>query len=132
MAREQLLVFLGGTRTLCMAGWALPRSYMPQPWCIITPLPHLGAGVPTQLLESAGHLQILQEGQVLRIKPAAVPDSGHYTCVATNPLGADNKDFSVHVQGEPWASWGRGCPGERGPYGGPPWDQGGKGGVCAV
>lgn len=124
--------FWGGTHTVCMAGWALPRSYMPQPWCIITPLPHLGAGVPTQLLESAGHLQILQEGQVLRIKPAAVPDSGHYTCVATNPLGADNKDFSVHVQGEPWASWGRGCPGERGPYGGPPWDQGGKGGVCAV
>ncbi|XP_068513036.1 hemicentin-2 isoform X2 [Anas acuta] len=54
-----------------------------------------------QLLESAGHLQILQEGQVLQIKPAGVPDSGHYTCVATNPLGADDKDFSVHVQVPP-------------------------------
>ncbi|KAM9176553.1 hemicentin-2 [Mergus octosetaceus] len=54
-----------------------------------------------QLLESAGHLQILQEGQVLRIKPAGVPDSGHYTCVATNPLGTDDKDFSVHVQVPP-------------------------------
>ncbi|KAI6075993.1 Hemicentin-2 [Aix galericulata] len=93
--------FFGDTHTLCMAGWALPRSYMPQPWCIITPLPHLGAGVPMQLLESTGHLQILQEGQVLRIKPAGVPDSGHYTCVATNPLGADNKDFSLHVQVPP-------------------------------
>ncbi|XP_050570610.1 hemicentin-2 [Cygnus atratus] len=54
-----------------------------------------------QLLESAGHLRILHEGQVLQIKPAGVPDSGHYTCVATNPLGADDKDFSVHVQVPP-------------------------------
>ncbi|XP_040387830.1 hemicentin-2 isoform X3 [Cygnus olor] len=54
-----------------------------------------------QLLESAGHLQILHEGQVLQIKPAGIPDSGHYTCVATNPLGADDKDFSVHVQVPP-------------------------------
>nr|XP_047909504.1 hemicentin-2 [Anser cygnoides] len=54
-----------------------------------------------QLLESAGHLQILHEGQVLQIKPVSVPDSGHYICVATNPLGADDKDFSVHVQVPP-------------------------------
>lgn len=103
-----------------MAGWALPRSCMPQPWCIIAPLPRLGAGDPTQLLESAGHLQILQEGQVLQIKPAGVPDSGHYTCVATNPLGADDKDFSVHVQGEPWVSWsGGGSRGEGSLWGSP-------------
>ncbi|NXL95018.1 HMCN2 protein, partial [Alectura lathami] len=56
-----------------------------------------------QLLESAGHLQILSEGQVLQIQPAGIPDSGHYTCVATNAAGEDDKDFSVHVQGEPRA-----------------------------
>ncbi|NWS40494.1 HMCN1 protein, partial [Probosciger aterrimus] len=54
-----------------------------------------------QLLESDGHLQILSEGQVLQIKPASVSDSGHYTCVATNAVGEDNRDFIVHVQGEP-------------------------------
>lgn len=114
-------------------GWlGSAPSCMLQPWCVITPLPHLGAGVPTQLLESTGHLQILHEGQVLQIKPVSVPDSGHYTCVATNPLGADDKDFSVHVQGEPWASRGRGRTRERGPCGGLLWERGGKGGVYVL
>ncbi|KAK4811635.1 hypothetical protein QYF61_022728 [Mycteria americana] len=54
-----------------------------------------------QLLESAGHLQILSEGQVLQIEPAGVSDSGHYTCVATNAVGEDNRDFIVHVQVPP-------------------------------
>ncbi|KAM6237533.1 hemicentin-2 [Spheniscus humboldti] len=54
-----------------------------------------------QLLESAGHLQILSEGQVLQIKPASVSDSGHYTCVATNAVGEDDRDFIVHVQVPP-------------------------------
>ncbi|KFP19290.1 Hemicentin-2, partial [Egretta garzetta] len=64
-----------------------------------------------QLLESAGHLQILSEGQVLQIKPASVSDSGHYTCVATNAVGEDDRDFIVHVQGEPWVA-GQ-CPEQR-------------------
>ncbi|XP_010139814.1 PREDICTED: hemicentin-2-like, partial [Buceros rhinoceros silvestris] len=54
-----------------------------------------------QLLESTGHLQILSEGQVLQIQPARVSDSGHYTCVATNAVGEDNRDFIVHVQVPP-------------------------------
>ncbi|KAM6372038.1 LOW QUALITY PROTEIN: hemicentin-2 [Pluvialis apricaria] len=54
-----------------------------------------------QLLESAGHLQILSEGQVLQIKPAGVSDSGHYTCVATNAVGEDDRDFIVHIQVPP-------------------------------
>ncbi|XP_010226739.1 PREDICTED: hemicentin-2-like, partial [Tinamus guttatus] len=54
-----------------------------------------------QLLESAGHLQILREGQILQIKPASVSDSGHYTCVATNAVGEDDKDFSVRIQVPP-------------------------------
>ncbi|XP_061867610.1 hemicentin-2 [Colius striatus] len=54
-----------------------------------------------QLLISSGHLQILSEGQVLQIKPASVSDSGHYTCVATNAVGEDDRDFIVHVQVPP-------------------------------
>ncbi|KAM6193100.1 hemicentin-2 [Sarcoramphus papa] len=54
-----------------------------------------------QLLASTGHLQILSEGQVLQIKPASVSDSGHYTCVATNAVGEDDRDFIVHVQVPP-------------------------------
>ncbi|XP_029816435.1 hemicentin-2 [Manacus vitellinus] len=54
-----------------------------------------------QLLESTGHLQILSEGQVLQIKPASASDSGHYTCVATNAVGEDDRDFIVHVQVPP-------------------------------
>ncbi|NXP11725.1 HMCN2 protein, partial [Thinocorus orbignyianus] len=57
-----------------------------------------------QLLESTGHLQILNEGQVLQIKPAGISDSGHYTCVATNAVGEDDMDFLVHIQGELWAT----------------------------
>ncbi|RMB93417.1 hypothetical protein DUI87_30112 [Hirundo rustica rustica] len=54
-----------------------------------------------QLLASSGHLQILSEGQVLQIQPAGVLDSGHYTCVATNAVGEDDRDFIVHVQVPP-------------------------------
>ncbi|KAK2535167.1 Hmcn2 [Columba livia] len=54
-----------------------------------------------QLLESTGHIQILSKGQVLQIKPASVSDSGHYTCVATNAVGEDDRDFIVHVQVPP-------------------------------
>uniref|UniRef100_A0A8C3XUU2 Hemicentin-2 n=3 Tax=Chelydra serpentina TaxID=8475 RepID=A0A8C3XUU2_CHESE len=50
---------------------------------------------------SDGHLQILSEGQLLRIRPARVLDSGRYTCIATNPGGEDDKDFDVHIQVPP-------------------------------
>ncbi|XP_056361302.1 LOW QUALITY PROTEIN: hemicentin-2 [Oenanthe melanoleuca] len=54
-----------------------------------------------QLLASSERLQILSEGQVLQIQPAGVSDSGHYTCVATNAVGEDDRDFIVHVQVPP-------------------------------
>ncbi|XP_059684707.1 hemicentin-2 [Gavia stellata] len=54
-----------------------------------------------QLLESSSHLQILSKGQVLQIKPAGISDSGHYTCVATNAVGEDDRDFIVHIQVPP-------------------------------
>lgn len=96
---------------LYMAGWAPCHSRVCNPPLVLLFLPCLGAGVPMQLLESAGHLQILSEGQVLQIKPASVSDSGHYTCVATNAVGEDDRDFIVHVQGEPWVA-GQ-CPEQR-------------------
>lgn len=90
--------------SLYMAGWALSHCWLCNPPLVLLLLPSLGAGVPMQLLEGAGHLQILSEGQILQIKPASVSDSGHYTCVATNAVGEDNRDFIVHVQGEPWVA----------------------------
>ncbi|XP_041262809.1 hemicentin-2 isoform X2 [Onychostruthus taczanowskii] len=54
-----------------------------------------------QLLESSEHIQILSEGQVLQIQAAGISDSGHYTCVATNAVGEDDRDFIVHVQVPP-------------------------------
>ncbi|XP_062361457.1 hemicentin-2 [Cinclus cinclus] len=54
-----------------------------------------------QLLASSERLQILSEGQVLQIQPAGVSDSGHYTCVATNAVGEDDRDFIVQVQVPP-------------------------------
>lgn len=90
--------------TLYKAGWAPSHSWARNPPPALLFLLCLGAGVSVQLLASAGHLQILSEGQVLQIKPAGVSDSGHYTCVATNAVGEDDRDFIVHVQGEPWAA----------------------------
>lgn len=90
--------------TLYKAGWAPSHSWVRNPPPALLFLLCLGAGVSVQLLASAGHLQILSEGQVLQIKPAGVSDSGHYTCVATNAVGEDDRDFIVHVQGEPWAA----------------------------
>ncbi|XP_069093155.1 hemicentin-2 isoform X1 [Pleurodeles waltl] len=54
-----------------------------------------------QLLESKGHLQILNDGHVLRMQPTRVSDSGHYTCVAANMAGQDERDFDVSIQVPP-------------------------------
>ncbi|XP_053328822.1 hemicentin-2 [Spea bombifrons] len=54
-----------------------------------------------QLLESAGTLQVLEEGQVLQIQPIRITDSGRYTCVATNVAGEDEREFYVNVQVPP-------------------------------
>ncbi|XP_069465362.1 hemicentin-2 isoform X1 [Ambystoma mexicanum] len=54
-----------------------------------------------QLLESKDHLQILSDGRVLRLQPTKMSDSGHYTCIATNVAGQDEKDFNVNIQVPP-------------------------------
>ncbi|XP_075041291.1 hemicentin-2 [Mixophyes fleayi] len=54
-----------------------------------------------QLLKSLGTVQISGDGHVLQIQPIRVPDSGRYTCVATNVAGEDEREFYVNVQVPP-------------------------------
>ncbi|XP_071622127.1 hemicentin-2 isoform X2 [Heliangelus exortis] len=87
-AMKEVKARVNSTVTLQCETWAVPE-------------PAIQWYKDKQLLESSSHLQILSEGQILQIQPARVSDSGHYTCVATNPLGEDNRDFIVHVQVPP-------------------------------
>ncbi|XP_074968536.1 hemicentin-2 [Phalacrocorax aristotelis] len=87
-AMKEVKAKVNSTVTLECETWAVPE-------------PTIRWYKDKQLLESAGHLQILNEGQVLQIKPAGISDSGHYTCVATNAVGEDDRDFIVHVQVPP-------------------------------
>ncbi|XP_009950773.1 PREDICTED: LOW QUALITY PROTEIN: hemicentin-2, partial [Leptosomus discolor] len=87
-AMKEVKTRVNSTVTLECETWAVPE-------------PTIQWYKDKQLLESTGHLQILSEGQVLQIKPASVSDSGHYTCVATNAVGEDDRDFIVHVQVPP-------------------------------
>ncbi|XP_030317358.1 hemicentin-2 [Calypte anna] len=87
-AMKEVKARVNSTVTLQCETWAVPE-------------PTIQWYKDKQLLESSSHLQILSEGQILQIQPARVSDSGHYTCVATNPLGEDNRDFIVHVQVPP-------------------------------
>ncbi|XP_054704630.1 hemicentin-2 isoform X1 [Grus americana] len=87
-AMKEVKTRVNSTVTLECETWAVPQ-------------PTIQWYKDKQLLEGAGHLQILSEGQILQIKPASVSDSGHYTCVATNAVGEDNRDFIVHVQVPP-------------------------------
>ncbi|KAM6047554.1 LOW QUALITY PROTEIN: hemicentin-2 [Theristicus caerulescens] len=87
-AMKEVKARVNSTVTLECETWAVPE-------------PTIQWYKDKQLLESTGHLQILSEGQVLQIKPASVSDSGHYTCVATNTVGEDDRDFIVHVQVPP-------------------------------
>ncbi|XP_010176901.1 PREDICTED: hemicentin-2, partial [Mesitornis unicolor] len=87
-AMKEVKARVNSTVTLECETWAVPK-------------PTIQWYKDEQLLESTGHLQILHKGQVLQIKPAGVSDSGHYTCVATNDVGEDDRDFIVHVQVPP-------------------------------
>ncbi|EMP34679.1 Hemicentin-2 [Chelonia mydas] len=86
-AVKEVKTKVNSTLTLECESWAVPK-------------PTIQWYKDGQLLEGDGHLQVLSEGQLLQIRPARVSDSGHYTCIATNPVGEDDKDFSVHIQGE--------------------------------
>ncbi|KAM6110387.1 LOW QUALITY PROTEIN: hemicentin-2 [Pterocles gutturalis] len=87
-AMKEVKTRVNSTVTLECETWAVPE-------------PTIQWYKDKQPLESSGHLQILSEGQVLQIQPAGVSDSGHYTCVASNAVGEDDRDFIVHVQVPP-------------------------------
>ncbi|XP_067398294.1 hemicentin-2 [Emydura macquarii macquarii] len=87
-AMEEVKTKVNSTLTLECESWAVPE-------------PTIQWYKDGQLLGSDSHVQVLSEGRILRIRPARVSDSGHYTCIATNPVGEDDKDFSVHVQVPP-------------------------------
>ncbi|XP_043914327.1 hemicentin-2 isoform X2 [Protopterus annectens] len=53
------------------------------------------------LLEDNVHLQIEDEGKILKIKHTKITDTGRYTCIATNVAGEDEKDFDVNIQVPP-------------------------------
>ncbi|XP_050723288.1 hemicentin-1-like isoform X2 [Eriocheir sinensis] len=50
---------------------------------------------------AGGHLELLEEGQVLRLHRAQTNDSGDYTCTATSPSGSAFRDFSVVIHEPP-------------------------------
>ncbi|XP_023961842.2 hemicentin-2 isoform X1 [Chrysemys picta bellii] len=87
-AVKEVKTKVNSTLTLECESWAVPE-------------PTIQWYKDGQLLESDSHLQVLSEGQLLRIRPARVSDSGRYTCIATNPVGEDDKDFSVQIQVPP-------------------------------
>ncbi|XP_030391160.1 hemicentin-2 isoform X4 [Gopherus evgoodei] len=87
-AMKEVKTKVNGTLTLECESWAVPK-------------PTIQWYKDGQLLESDSHLQVLSAGQLLRISPARVSDSGRYTCIATNPVGEDDKDFNVHIQVPP-------------------------------
>lgn len=47
------------------------------------------------------HVQLQEDGQVLRIPSSHLGDEGRYQCVAFSPAGQQAKDFRLRMQGEP-------------------------------
>ncbi|XP_072488817.1 hemicentin-2 isoform X3 [Notamacropus eugenii] len=52
------------------------------------------------------HIQLLEDGQILRIPSSHLGDAGHYQCVAFSPAGQQAKDFqlSIHTPPTIWGS----------------------------
>ncbi|XP_027560313.1 hemicentin-1 isoform X2 [Neopelma chrysocephalum] len=48
-------------------------------------------------ISESAHVEILADGQTLRIKGAQVSDTGQYTCRAINIAGRDDKNFHLNV-----------------------------------
>lgn len=54
----------------------------------------------SQILQVDDHVSITASGHIVQVEHALVSDTGRYTCIATNIVGEDEKDFDVNVQGE--------------------------------
>uniref|UniRef100_A0A2K6K1Q6 Hemicentin-2 n=1 Tax=Rhinopithecus bieti TaxID=61621 RepID=A0A2K6K1Q6_RHIBE len=79
------------------------------------------SGVPTPQVEwtkdrqpvlpGGPHLQVQEDGQVLRITSSHVGDEGRYQCVAFSPAGQQARDFQLRVHAPP-TIWGSNETGE--------------------
>ncbi|XP_025060802.1 hemicentin-2 [Alligator sinensis] len=87
-AVEEVKTKVNSTVTLECKTWAVPK-------------PTIQWYKDGQLLGRDSHLQTLSDGQIIQISSTGVSDAGRYTCIATNPVGEDSKDFAVHVQVPP-------------------------------
>lgn len=47
------------------------------------------------------HVQLQEDGQVLRITNSHLGDEGWYQCVAFSPAGQQTKDFQLRIYCEP-------------------------------
>uniref|UniRef100_A0A3P9M5Z2 Hemicentin 1 n=1 Tax=Oryzias latipes TaxID=8090 RepID=A0A3P9M5Z2_ORYLA len=50
-----------------------------------------------RVLTESANLQILAEGQILKIKTSEVSDTGQYVCIATNVAGQVDKNFHLNI-----------------------------------
>jgi hypothetical protein len=56
---------------------------------------------PRPVLPGDPHIQLQEDGQVLRISSSHLGDEGQYQCVAFSPAGQQAKDFQLQVHCEP-------------------------------
>ena len=56
-------------------------------------------GRPLRESTSDARLRFLQGGKILEISDIGVPDTGRYTCVATNSAGVADRDYDLQVWG---------------------------------
>ncbi|ELV11784.1 Hemicentin-2 [Tupaia chinensis] len=63
------------------------------------------------LLAEDPHLQLQEDGQVLRISSSHLGDEGRYQCVAFSPAGQEAKDFELRIHSPP-TIWGSNETGE--------------------
>ncbi|XP_023810079.1 hemicentin-1 isoform X2 [Oryzias latipes] len=54
-----------------------------------------------RVLTESANLQILAEGQILKIKTSEVSDTGQYVCIATNVAGQVDKNFHLNIHVPP-------------------------------
>ncbi|XP_039591708.1 hemicentin-1 isoform X2 [Polypterus senegalus] len=50
-----------------------------------------------QALNANHHVSITANGRILQLRRAQISDTGRYTCVASNLVGEDEKDFDVNI-----------------------------------
>uniref|UniRef100_A0A2K5KA06 Hemicentin-2 n=1 Tax=Colobus angolensis palliatus TaxID=336983 RepID=A0A2K5KA06_COLAP len=102
-SRRAKLVVYGeqGARDQVLPLGATPRPY----W-------HFSlARLSRPVLPGGPHLQVQEDGQVLRITSSHVGDEGRYQCVAFSPAGQQARDFQLRVHAPP-TIWGSNETGE--------------------